>query len=747
MKAKFGNIAIMCFMVLLLVSIANANYDTSERGGEQEVICATCASMEYNITVNIGEIEDVLPEQEEICIPVTVTSLGNDLSDFELNIQYQSGIILDSISVNHSDWSTDPDDIYYDDIGDNPINIQFATDPALHIDGDYETYTLFEFWFSVDDGFEFDETILIEHTGAYYPRVDILSDNPDRGFCQATANNGYIRTIDGEASIMIGTPTCYSFQGQDVVNDPAKDTLIHVPVYFKANFPSDYLKVGFIFTGIYMGDWVSFEAAPGTDLYFMVSSAYGYLRDQTTHYEASEDWILLGELLFEGHNYYGDYTSTLGFSTTDIITNANINANCKVQCEGSDIYVPFEELNFTDGGFYYPEYTCETTLGNAIADISGEVDIYATVNHSFWAQNYKYSINLDEAILNITNSTKLGVNSPDVGIYYHQNGNYDIFAAGSLRGKYILPGSSDIFKLTLDVDEDFINDPFASTSVNFDCLDVTDCWVNDFFSADTNKIIRDCEDGVGYFDLTGCTVTSPQPVLVAENIIAFEDGGNYYAEVPVNIDWIHSANNFDKIVFEVESNWTYDSTTTDYGYDDISWQILLAIGRNRFTGVISNAGSVNYPDQLIHIWFSHNGMPIGNGSVHIEDGYFMETSVGNRTREFSDSYSNIYLPAPKLTNDEERPFTYNLNSNYPNPFNATTNIMFEIVETEMVTLDIYNILGRKVNTLVNEEMNAGNHQVTWNGKNSSGNNVSTGYYFYKITTPNYSQARKMLLLK
>jgi hypothetical protein len=93
------------------------------------------------------------------------------------------------------------------------------------------------------------------------------------------------------------------------------------------------------------------------------------------------------------------------------------------------------------------------------------------------------------------------------------------------------------------------------------------------------------------------------------------------------------------------------------------------------------------------------------------------------------------------------PENYSLSQNFPNPFNPTTNIRYNLPASGMVRIDVYNSLGQCINTLVNQNQSAGVHQVTWNGKNISGRDVATGVYLYKLTAGNFTQTKKMLLVK
>jgi len=92
-------------------------------------------------------------------------------------------------------------------------------------------------------------------------------------------------------------------------------------------------------------------------------------------------------------------------------------------------------------------------------------------------------------------------------------------------------------------------------------------------------------------------------------------------------------------------------------------------------------------------------------------------------------------------------FTNNLSKNYPNPFNPDTNISFSLKENGFVNLNVYNTRGQLVKTIISENMQEGVHFTSWNGKDNSNKSVSSGIYFYKMDSKNYSSTRKMILLK
>ena len=93
------------------------------------------------------------------------------------------------------------------------------------------------------------------------------------------------------------------------------------------------------------------------------------------------------------------------------------------------------------------------------------------------------------------------------------------------------------------------------------------------------------------------------------------------------------------------------------------------------------------------------------------------------------------------------PLRYNLHQNYPNPFNPKTEIKYELPKDGFIKINVYDLMGRNIKTLVNKIQIAGNHSVTWNATNNSGELVSAGMYIYTIQAGTFSQTRKMVLLK
>jgi hypothetical protein len=90
----------------------------------------------------------------------------------------------------------------------------------------------------------------------------------------------------------------------------------------------------------------------------------------------------------------------------------------------------------------------------------------------------------------------------------------------------------------------------------------------------------------------------------------------------------------------------------------------------------------------------------------------------------------------------EVPSLYSLSQNYPNPFNPITNVKFSILNAGEVKLVVYDIMGREVQTLVNESLQAGTYETTFDGSS-----LNSGVYFYKLVTEGFTETKRMTLIK
>ncbi len=189
--------------------------------------------------------------------------------------------------------------------------------------------------------------------------------------------------------------------------------------------------------------------------------------------------------------------------------------------------------------------------------------------------------------------------------------------------------------------------------------------------------------------------------------------------------------------------------------------------------LLSTAGAANNQTSKDGLFVSGNGQvildygsttPLGIAGVRIEDGtpgwkcvYFgfgfesVNNTVGLRdtllTRIFKWFDTVTGIDNPDMDKSDHLFNSFELGFNYPNPFNAGTQISYTIGTKSDVLLSVYNILGQKVRVLVNQTQKQGQYKIDWDGRDQYGRDVPSGVYIYQLQTDMRTQSRKMLLVK
>jgi hypothetical protein len=154
---------------------------------------------------------------------------------------------------------------------------------------------------------------------------------------------------------------------------------------------------------------------------------------------------------------------------------------------------------------------------------------------------------------------------------------------------------------------------------------------------------------------------------------------------------------------------------------------------------VSTAGYNNRvlynPFSYYQVWDAGYGLPANEDYSRLMVGHILTNLLGT-----------LSSGAP-IAVDDSTPAVTRMHGSFPNPFNPKTTISFALGNNEHVNLSVYDITGRLVRTLVNSTMDAGDHEVVWNGKDTDGHKVASGIYFYKMTAGDFTSTDKMTMLK
>jgi hypothetical protein len=163
-----------------------------------------------------------------------------------------------------------------------------------------------------------------------------------------------------------------------------------------------------------------------------------------------------------------------------------------------------------------------------------------------------------------------------------------------------------------------------------------------------------------------------------------------------------------------------------------------------------NAYILNNPDVILSnlefvLYFPNRS----TGTVKADYSVYDPYSGSYESRKATAQDCSNYLMVSLSENEEyQLPKVTQLCQNYPNPFNPETRINFELDEDAEVTLEIYNMKGQKIITLVNDNLTAGYYSETWRGKDDKGSQVASGVYLYKLTTSTGDNlTKKMIMMK
>ena len=235
-----------------------------------------------------------------------------------------------------------------------------------------------------------------------------------------------------------------------------------------------------------------------------------------------------------------------------------------------------------------------------------------------------------------------------------------------------------------------------------------------------NNIYKGGADGTGAVVIkdAGVSLGGSNNLAAAPNVLLPVELTSFSAQQidnTVKLIW-QTATEVNNYGFEVERRETQDVRSE-------TWEKI---------GFVQGSGTTNSPKNYE---FADSELPNSD-----EVSYRLKQIDNDGTSEYS---KVVTVDLSNITSvEDELNYKFALEQNYPNPFNPTTSIKYQVASIANVTLTVYNILGRQVAILVNEQKSPGKYVVQFDGSN-----LSSGMYFYKLTSGEYTQTRKLMLLR
>lgn len=206
--------------------------------------------------------------------------------------------------------------------------------------------------------------------------------------------------------------------------------------------------------------------------------------------------------------------------------------------------------------------------------------------------------------------------------------------------------------------------------------------------------------------------------------------------------------------FSYEEKLDYTSLIIEFDPDDLPLEVGVYIDGECKGASVVDSSVVDicvYPDEAksggeasIVFYYEGKGAKAAQG-WKLYNPKSMVFEDGTLSLSAKDKYS--YISFKHKAGDSPVPLVTALHQNYPNPFNPDTNISFILGSDMPVILDVFNIKGQKVKRLCDRELPRGQHSIQWNGRDANNRPVASGMYFYRLSSPEGVQTRKMMLMK
>ena len=373
-------------------------------------------------------------------------------------------------------------------------------------------------------------------------------------------------------------------------------------------------------------------------------------------------------------------------------------------------------------------------------NISGMINSFASINNDIFTGTY--------IVLN-----NITINSP--GVYRSTNNgvNWTQTSFPNFAGSLHVKGTR-LFATSIGGSSSFYSDNSGAnwTNMNMQCYSFTSNNTHLYAATGTGLKIS-TNNGLNWTTIN----SSVTPIMLVKDNFVLATAGSTLLIVSSNngLNW-SNANGISNAVQSLATNGTeiYAGTysggvlkSTDNGFNFTQtssfngYQLnsIIADGTNVIAGSSSGGGIFVSTNKGTNWTLKNEGFNGGSASISkllYANGYIF---AGEGSQVWRRNFQNL-LPVKNITT--EIPSKYSLGQNYPNPFNPTTVISFQLPVVSDVSIKIYDVQGREVQMLVNERMQAGMYEVSFDGSG-----LTSGVYFYQMRAGKYIETKRMILLK
>ncbi len=513
----------------------------------------------------------------------------------------------------------------------------------------------------------------------------------------------------------VTAPVIAQSQSQKTVDNGGNEGATMV----RPNFGEGYVMTGYSGNLFYIA-----EFGPNGILRWFRASSSSYVTGYSIVQTAN------GGIVMQG--YYESFDTTAIY-VVKLDSSGNLQSSKKIDGKEIDIGTGIDETN--DGGWAVTGYTYSFGAGECDLNIMK----FSSSGNIEWSKTFGGS--LADNGFSIIQTTDGGYAAAGY-TYSYGAGLADMFmvkvnSGGTLQWSRTVggPGEDDAFSIIQTTDGGFAlvggTRSFGSGGI--------DMYIAKF---DASGTLQWVETIGGPGDERGQSIIQSGSSLVAAGWTTSYGAGNYDMYV-VKLDVMMDGTP------ALQWSRTIGGTGTDYAYS-----VMQAADGGYIVAGTTNSFGLDYDIYIVKLDAAGNtcanstspASVTGNGGTATSPTPTVTTPgfiVTNTTPTFSSGGTVSTICAigiQKISN--EIPDSYALNQNYPNPFNPVTKIKFSLPGKEHVKLIIYDMLGKEIAVLVNEELQAGSYQTEWD---ASG--FSSGVYYYRLTAENYSETKKMVLIK